>query len=356
MKILAYFLPQFYHTPENDLYWGKGLTEWENVRSAKPLFTNHRIPLEPNRFGYYDLSDIENIQKISKYSLKQGIDGFGYWHYWLGNGKQTLEKVPEMHLSDRSIKQNYFFAWANTSWTQSWKGDDETIIFNQKYSKKSAEAHYKYLRKFLQDDRYTRLESKPIFQVINPNDSGVKEHMVTLEELAIKEFGCGFHWLFSGAVIDAKFQGLCYSRVGYPPGDYASKDFIFKIKKKLMEKNILKGPLLISDEKYLSVFKKTLHSQLQNDNFIPCLLSGWDNTPRYKRKGFLIDSKISSLLQKQFDILLEIFTPEKKIEFIFIKAWNEWAEGNILEPYLVNGKVDNPSLLINEFKRKLSYQ
>ena len=197
MKIISYFLPQFYPTPENDQYWGKGFTDWDSAKSAKKYFSTHRVPLVPEKFGYYDLSLIKNIKLINDYSIEKGLDGFGYWHYWFGNGFQTLEKVPELHLENKSINQNYFFAWANTSWTKSWIGDDNTIIFNQQYSKRSAIDHFKYLRQFFEDDRYIKYNSKPIFQVINPNSNGTKEHILILEELSIKTFGHGLHWLFA---------------------------------------------------------------------------------------------------------------------------------------------------------------
>ncbi len=354
IKILAYFLPQFHHTPENDLFWGEGFTDWDNLKTSKKYFRNHRMPLVPSKLGYYDLSDIKSIQRVCKYSLEKGIDGFGYWHYWFGDGKQTLEKVPEMHLSDLSNKQNFFFAWANTSWTKSWQGDDSTIIFNQEYSKKSAINHFAYLRKFLSDNRYVRYKSKPIFQVLNPDDEGLFEHISIIEDLAITEFGQGLYWLFPCAVDKSIFMDFDYSIVGYPPGSYTKEDFFLKLKKKLIDSGILNGPLVISEKKYLSLFEDKLKEQLLDQNFFPCLLSGWDNTPRYKERGFLIDAKISTLLNKQFDILFDSFTFSKEQDIIFIKAWNEWAEGNVIEPYTVEGVTDDPSSLIIDFKNKFS--
>ena len=353
MKVIAYFLPQFHHTPENDLYWGKGFTEWDNVRSSKKYFENHRMPIKPSELGYYDLSKKRNIKLISDYAIGKGVDGFGYWHYWFGNGRQTLEKVPEIHFSDQSNMQNYFFAWANTSWTKSWHGDDKTIIFNQEYSKESALKHYEYLRKFFNDKRYINIKSKPVFQVINPNQNGTIRHVEILEELAIKEFGQGLHWLFPVDANTFNYKDFEYSLVGYPPGGYISENIILKIKKKLISMGILKGPLYISQKEYLSLFKSLLIKQLKNQKFLPCLLAGWDNTPRYKTKGFLIDSKISTLLKKQFDILYDCIPKEKRIDLIFIKAWNEWAEGNILEPHIIHGEEDNPGLVITDYKKVL---
>ena len=156
MKFLAYFLPQFYTTPENDIHWGKDFTDWKNVQSSTPLFKDHKQPLTPSKFDMYDLSKKKVLKELSDFSLKKGLDGFGYWHYWFGNGQQTLEKVQEMHLKDSSIKQNFFFAWANQDWTKSWVGDDNTTIFKQLYSKKSALNHFKYILPFIRDPRYIK--------------------------------------------------------------------------------------------------------------------------------------------------------------------------------------------------------
>ena len=175
-----------------------------------------------------------------------------------------------------------------------------------------------------------------------------------MEELAIKELGDGFHWLFPPTVNEDIYKDFDFSIVGYPPGDNTSLDFFLKIKKKLIGSRILKGPLIISEQKYLSLFKNTLKNQLRHPKFMPCLLSGWDNTPRYKERGFLINSKISDLLKNQFKILIDSLDSDKKIDFLFVKAWNEWAEGNVLEPHDVEGITDDPSLLILDFKSKLS--
>ena len=342
MKILTYFLPQFYTTPENDKYWGKGFTDWINVKQ----------PLSPAEFGMYNLSKKETIKNLSKYSKQHGIDGFGYWHYWFGNDYQTLEKIPEMHLKDQSIKQNFFFAWANQDWTKSWIGDDSTTIFKQLYSEKSAFKHFDYIKSFISDQRYIKINGKPLFQVINPDSIGLQKHIEILEKQALSEFGIGFHWLFP---VNRKIHGLhnlTHSRVGYAPGDVTVNDIFFRIKRKLQNFGLINSPIIISEKRYLKAFFKTLKSHIKNEeSFFPCVLSGWDNTPRYKNKGFLIDADISSLLKKQFDVLGNCYKNTTSPNIIFIKSWNEWAEGNVLEPYKVLGKEYSPAKKIFDLKK-----
>lgn len=354
MKFVTYFLPQFYATPENDKYWGKGFTDWVNVKKAKPLFKNHRQPLLPINNEFYDLSDVKVLEKHSEISIENGIQGFGYWHYWFDNGYKTLEKVQEMHLENKSIKQNYFFAWANTDWSKSWVGDDKTVIFKQMYSKESAINHFAYIKPFLLDSRYIRLDGKPIFQVINPDSDGAKQHIMYLEKLAIESFGKGFHWLFPEDKSPKDLEHLSFSNIGFPPGDVTVNNLMFRIKRNLQKRGLLNGPVVLSQKKYLKSFKKTLKNSLKkNTSYIPTLLSGWDNTPRYNRKGFLIEGDISSLLEKQLNILEhENKLKNKSSEIVLIKAWNEWAEGNVLEPYSVGGKIDFPSEILKKNNNK----
>lgn len=351
MKILTYYLPQFYITPENEKYWGKGFTDWVNVRSARPLFYGHQQPIKPLNDDYYDLSSYHTLQTHSDLSIKYGIDGFGYWHYWFGNGFKTLEKVQEFHLKHRSIKQNYFFAWANSDWTKSWRGDDKTVIFKQEYSEKSAFEHFKYLKCFFEDDRYIRINKRPIFQVLNPDVDGVEKYIRILENQAKLTFGLGVHWLFPADKDISRLGNLVYSRVGFPPGDITTKILKFKIQRFLQKRKIIHKPIIISKSDYLKAFHKEIIKTGKKSNYYPCLLAGWDNTPRYRNKGFLIDSDITTLLEEQFNVL-NTTLKNKNINLLFVKAWNEWAEGNILEPYKANHHKYNPLEIIKAIKEK----
>jgi len=349
MKIYSYFLPQFYSTPENDEYWGKGFTDWVNTKSAKPLFKNHKQPILPADNNFYDLSDIKTIISHSEKSIKNGIDGFGYWHYWFDENTKALEKVQEAHLSNKDIKQNFFFAWANMNWTKSWVGDDKTTIFEQTYSKNSAVKHFEYITQFIEDKRYIKINDLPVFQVLNPQLKKAKDYILLLEKLSQKKYKKGFYWFFPADKDITGLEKLNHSQVGFPPGDITVKNFPFKISKFLQRNNIIKGPIIIKQSDYLKAFEKTLiHFFKNKTNYIPCLLSGWDNTPRYKRKGFLIDGLISDLIRKQLSFIKRL--NNKSHEIILIKAWNEWAEGNVLESYSFEENIDTPLNVILDFK------
>ena len=350
MKFFAYFLPQFYPTPENDKYWGKGFTEWTNVKGAKPLFKGHKQPLEPTKFGYYDLSNNETLQEICEYSQSMGIDAFCYWHYWFDNGYKTLEKVPEMHLANKAIKQNFFFSWANHDWTKSWVGQDKTLIFKQQYSKSSAIEHFKYLKQFITDERYVRINDKPVLQVFEPETDSCFEYIQILEDQAIEAFGKGFYWLFPERQKIEKIAHFEHSKVGFPPAN--TKILYFMIARLLQQKGFIKKCLAFSEKTYLKALRKNIRKYNTNGNsYIPCLFSGWDNTPRYGKKGYLFKTDIPTFLEKQFEMLEEEIGKDK-LDIVFIKAWNEWAEGNILEPFAFNGEETNPAEILIKLKQR----
>lgn len=352
MKFYTYFLPQFYPTPENDKFWGKGFTEWVNVKKAKPLFKGHKQPYVPTKFGYYNLLEGDSFKSVCEYSQETGIDGFCYWHYWFDSDKKALEKIPEMHLADKSIKQKFFLSWANHDWSKSWVGEDKTIIFKQTYSKESAFAHFEYLKQFISDSRYIRLNDLPVLQVFEPETQACFEYIQILEDQAIKEFGKGFYWLFPERQNTETLSHLSFSKVGFPPAN--TKVSQFMILRLLQQKGLIKRSLAFGEKLYLKALKKNIRKHnIPGNNYLPCILSGWDNTPRYGKKGYLFNTDIPAFMESQFE-LIEKEMGKAKLDIVFVKAWNEWAEGNILEPYSVNGKEFFPAETIKKIKQRYS--
>lgn len=343
LRKFAYFLPQFYPTPENDKYWGEGFTEWTNVRKAQKFFSKHSQPIKPEKFGYYNLLEKKSLFELSEYSKEKGLDGFGYWHYWFGNGYQTLEKVPEKHLKDEKIKQNFFFSWANLNWTKSWVGND-TIIFKQEYSELDAIKHFEYLHQFFLDKRYIKIDGKPLLQVLKPNDPGCKQHIRILNDLAKKTFGVGIYWMFpsNDFLIDEDLDILIS---GYPPGEVLKRDRIYKLKKRLIN-NFIGKPTIVSSSQYLKYFKIDLEISIKkfNKRYIPSVLSGWDNTPRYGKSGFIVSCEIENILNDQIKTVVNVIDSLDSYNpnFILIKSFNEWCEGNILEPHYADDTLKQP--------------
>lgn len=345
MKLYSYFLPQYYPTPENDKFWSENFTDWESTRNAKVLFNGHKQPYKPIVNGEYDLSDKSQTKKVIDYSSEIGLDGLIYWHYWFGNGFKTLEKVPEIHLNEKNINQKFCFAWANADWTKSWKGDNNTIIFKQIYSESSAIEHFNYLRPFFSDQRYIKFKNNFLFQVNHGISDQVKMHMKILDDLCFKEFGTRIHFLLPKDKLRIDLSDFNHSLTSFPPGEIYSSLLSYKAQRFFQEVGLLNKPVRILQHSYIKNFK---NFTFQNPEIIPCLLSGWDNTARYKNKGVVILGNIKKLIEKQVEV---INSTKIKHEIILLKAFNEWAEGNIIEPFKLDGEDIYPHESLKNLKK-----
>jgi lipopolysaccharide biosynthesis protein len=164
IRSIAIHLPQYHTIPENDEWWGEGFTEWTNVKKAKPLFEGHHQPHVPLSNNYYDLSENKALCKQAELAKKYGIDGFCFYHYWF-NGKKLLEKPLEQMLERGTPDFPFMLCWANENWTRTWDGMDKHILMKQEYGFEDDEAHFDYLLPFFKDDRYIKIDGKPVFLV-----------------------------------------------------------------------------------------------------------------------------------------------------------------------------------------------
>lgn len=346
--VYAYFLPQFYSTPENDKYWGKGFTEWTNVRKAEPLFDKHECPLLPLNNDYYNLSNPDEVKRIIQNTQDIGLDGIVYWYYWFWKGKRTLEKVPKIHLKDASITQNFFFAWANSDWTGSWIGNEKDILFKQYYNLDQVDAHISDLLPYFEDERYLKIESKPLYQVNAPHIKAAEEYILAMNDSFTKRTGGEILWVFPNLFLqNEELKSLEHVRIGFPPEDVFSQKNTFKRRKQLASINPWKKPVITSKDEYAEWFRLHLIENKNFQNFCPTILSGWDTTYRYKNSGNVISGTIGEQVRAQMKVLAEELGTEK-LPFILIKAYNEWAEGNILENYRINEKEYDISNLVND--------
>ena len=187
-KIIALYLPQFHAIPENDKWWGKGFTEWTSVKKAIPLLKNHHQPREPLKGNYYNLLDPEVRQWQADLAQKYGIYGFCYYHYWF-NGKKLLEKPAEEILRLGKPSLPFCFSWANESWSRTWYSSKKEVLLKQEYgAEKEWESHFNYLLPFFKDERYIKVDNKPLFLIYKPSLILELDRMISFwEKLAIKE-------------------------------------------------------------------------------------------------------------------------------------------------------------------------
>lgn len=337
MKVIAYYLPQYHEIPENNEWWGKGFTEWVNVKKAQPIFKGHYQPRLPGELGYYDLSKSDTQLKQTELAKKAGIDAFCYWHYWFGNGKLLLEKPFEHLLADKKNNIGFCLGWANESWkSKQWKysGKGDKILIEQLYpGKNDYIAHFNYVLSAFKDSRYLTCNGKPVFLIYRPN-------LVPDIKLFID--------LWNKLAIQNGFPGICF--IADIHNDYklipilraAGIDYITTCHTNFSEYPILKQvffalkniitdrPIRTIDYKYIvncTYTKKDLHN-----NIIPSVIPNWDHSPRSRNKCTIMHNSTPELFKKQVCHTLSYFKQTGDPEFLFVKSWNEWGEGNYLEP------------------------
>ena len=349
-KIIAFYLPQYHPTPDNDKWWGKGFTEWTNVGKAKPLFPGHYQPKVPADLGYYDLRLPEVREAQAELAKEAGIYGFCYYHYWFGNGKEELELPFNEVLRLGKPDFPFMLCWANESWHKKfWNkdgiGSSKEILIEQTYpGEKDMIDHFYRLLPAFKDQRYIKINGKLAFMVYKPLLHPEMKRFTDLwQELAKNEGLPGF--TFIGHMQDSFDQktkqsildnGFSYcNTVGLYFARTKIITFLSKLKTRLFH-SLFKYPILVPFDK---IFHHLITPIDHDSNVIPTVMPNWDHTPRSGSKGWVLTGcspdKFKIHLNEILKIQEEKTIPEK---YIFLKSWNEWGEGNYIEPDLVYGK------------------
>ncbi|WP_185126880.1 glycosyltransferase WbsX family protein [Chryseobacterium lactis] len=354
IKPLAFYLPQYHPIPENDEWWGKGFTEWTNVGKAKPLFEGHEQPICPADLGYYDLRVPEVREQQAQMARDYGIHGFIYYHYWFGNGKQLLERIANEVLETGKPDFPFCFCWANETWSGIWHGLTSKILAEQTYpSDEDIISHFNYLLPFFKDKRYIKVDNKPLLMIYCPEhlQKGDPNYIKKFRKLAKEN---GFDDLYIMAS-NKQPDELDYDSMGYDGkvSHAFQKAWIPYIQGKeyisgaQYYKRRLKGILGIKEKEKDKPKVRTqdialIADQMQYTNAnvetFPMVLSNWDNTPRSGYNGVILTNNSPLVFRKQLNKAVEFLSKKDHSEnFLILKSWNEWAEGNILEPDLKNG-------------------
>lgn len=328
-RLIAFYLPQYHPVEANDKFWGKGFTEWTNVTKAKPLYWGHQQPKLPADLGFYDLRVPEAREQQAMLAQEYGIEGFCYWHYWFGNGERVLEKIFNEVLASGQPDFPFCLGWANESWTGRWHGLDKQVIFEQKYpGTKDFEQHFYTVLPAFKDKRYIQINGKPVFMVYQPKQ--IKPNAQTFinlwNELAKKEGLDGIYFIG----IENKWQP---DEDGFDACTSTAPHFIKKAKNQFLFllKTLLfnRLPLIYSYKKLMLLEK----NRVLRKNEYPVVVTNWDNTPRSKYNGFILSNSTpenyKDWLNNAIDKVKDRNDDEK---VVFLKSWNEWAEGNYLEP------------------------
>lgn len=344
-RLIAFYLPQFHPIPENDKWWGKGFTEWTNVGKAKPLFRGHYQPHVPADFGYYDLR-IEDVRiKQAELAMKSGIEGFCYWHYWFGNGKKLLERPFQEVLKSNKPDFPFCLGWANESWKGFSHGlKNREILIEQLYlGNEDYRKHFYDVLPAFKDSRYMQVDGKPIFLIYKPLDNPEIVNFIKYwRELAIENGLKGIFFVGQHTEIEISIDQIF--KVGVDGIntvrllDKIKKDNTIFVKIYHKLKKTLIGIPRVYKYKYVSKYFICPKIDSKN-NIFPTIIPGWDHSPRSGKEALVLHDATPDLFEKHLLNAVDVLKnkdPEHKI--LFVKSWNEWAEGNYLEPDLKWGR------------------
>lgn len=319
IRAIAVYLPQFHPIPENDRWWGKGFTEWRNVAAAQPLFDGHYQPHVPAHLGFYDLRLAETRDAQAELAQRHLIEGFCYWHYWF-EGTRLLGRPFDEVLESGRPDFPFCLAWANETWSRRWLGEDRDVLLAQTYSAKDDARHARWLTRAFADPRYIRVGNRPLFAIYRPFD--LPDPARTIDTIKETSVAAGLAEPYVVAMnahsphLDAREVGFD-ANVRFEPQlaamGYANSD-----------------GLLVYDYRESRARMRELSAHIDAH---PMIFAGWDNTPRRGRDGVVFTGATPEVFAAGLaDAVSETQGRAAEERLVFINAWNEWAEGNHLEP------------------------
>ena len=348
VRVIAFYLPQYHPIPENDEWWGKGFTEWTNVAMAKPLFHGHYQPRVPADLGFYDLRLPEVREAQAQMAKDAGIEGFMYWHYWFGNGRQLLERPFNEVLASGKPDFPFCLGWANHSWSRkTWtaknKGGaagESMMLLEQTYpGDDDYTQHFYSLLPAFRDHRYIRVNDKPFFLIYNILDIPDLKHFMELWQTLAKQNGLeGIHFvanimghaaeLRKDEIINSGVDSTVLSNLFYGEGRCAGKLSMYW--QKIRTRVLKMGPERYKYKKFI----ECVHNDYEKmENVYPVVYPQLDRTPRAGRNAVILTGSTPELFEKYLKDTIDIVKNKKEENrIVIINAWNEWGEGNYIEP------------------------
>jgi len=340
-RLITFYLPQYYPVPDNDKFWGKGFTEWTNTAKARRRFPGHYQPHVPADLGFYDLRVSETRQAQADLARQYGIEGFCYYHYWFGNGKRVLERPFAEVLASGEPDFPFCLCWANETWSGVWHSAENRVLIEQTYpGAEDDQRHFDSLLPTFNDRRYMKVDGKPIFVVYRPfKITDTQATIARWREMAARARLPGIY-----------FVGVC-SADQPNPEDFGFDASIYNANAPLRAWGSWKNPVtLFKHAAYRRLGVPTIHDYEKSIKYFlpdalpatryPSVINSWDNTPRSGVRGLVLTGATPQLygkaLKKAFDLTRDR-GQGADARLVFLKSWNEWAEGNHLEPDLRDG-------------------
>ncbi|AWB47567.1 hypothetical protein HYN69_02750 [Gemmobacter aquarius] len=328
VKAIAYFLTQFHPFPENDAWWGKGFTEWTNSSKAKPLFKGHYQPHFPADLGYYDLRLKETRHEQIKLAKQYGIHGFCYYYYWF-SGKRLLEQPLDAMFDDPESDFPYCLCWANENWTRRWDAGSTEILMEQKYLPIDDTLFIESIAKYLADPRYIRFEGKPLLIVYRPQQMPDAKRSVAVWREYCRKAGIGeIHVRAALTHRNHTYKQFDFDgSVEFPPHSMNCENLSSQIS--------FHGHFTGYCPDYKDVAEQYLEYRYGETALgFRSVFPSWDNTARMGDRATTIlngtPENYEYWLKRAVEASQRDFPDREK--FVFINAWNEWAEGAHLEP------------------------
>jgi len=348
--VIAYYLPQFHPTPNNDKWWGKGFTEWTNVAKAQKLYKGHYQPHIPADLGFYDLRVPEVREQQAEMARYAGVSAFCYYHYWFENGNEELDLPFKEVLRLGKPDFPFCLCWANESWySKMWNKEGSVIskklLAEQKYlGEDDNRKHFESLLSAFKDNRYLRYEGKILFVIYKPLlFEGMREFIMQWRDLAHLNGLNDFYFIGYSYEIEKEYEQIMelgfdavnscgiinYQKIG-------NKGFLSRVCRRLnyLKRVILKRPEVLEYKEVAPLFVNSEYDI--KEDVIPTLIPNWDHTPRSGRNGYLFANSSPDLFEKHTNDV-KVILNKKHNQICFLKSWNEWGEGNYVEPDLKFG-------------------
>lgn len=331
--IIAFYLPQFHPIPENDKWWGPGFTEWTNVAAAKRLFRGHRQPHLPGQLGFYDLRLAESREAQALLARTYGITAFCYWHYWFA-GTKLLQRPLEEVMTSGEPDFPFCVGWANQSWSGVWHGAPGRILAEQTYpGEEDDQAHFDYLCRAFDDPRYLRVDDRPVLVIFRPTELPDAAAFTERWQAMARDRGMpGLHLVAHVGDLGRGPDYDGYRRDGFDAAIYVRVPFrhtlLTRIRGRLRDRVARVGPM-----RYRSMSDLPKAPARLEQPVYPCVYPNWDNTPRSGRRGVVLMNSSPELFRQHLRQALSL-AREAPVgrQLVWIRSWNEWAEGNYLEP------------------------
>ena len=336
LEVVAFFLPQFHPIPENDRWWGPGFTEWTHVAAARPLFDGHLQPRLPADLGFYDLRVPETRRAQWELATQYGVTALCYWHYWFGGGRQLLERPAMDLLEDQKLPHRYCLGWANQSWTGVWHGRGDEVLQEQRYLGEADDInHFNYLLPHFSDERYLTVNRRPVFYLFRPSEvPDLPQLVARWQQMAVEAGLPGLYfvgdadgpWVHD---LDQPLDAAVWNPAP-PPREHELEPAFPGIPLRESPRAFL------YDKTYADWLLSGVSTQIRQH---PCVVPGFDNTPRSGRRGILLHRLDPGIFETAVKEAVRRERAMPGPHMMFVKSWNEWAEGSVMEPDQLFGRA-----------------